>query len=163
MKAFHFSKDTQDFLRLLSIYRVKYVIVGGEAVIYYGYARLTGDIDIFYELTPGNAQGLFSALKKFWKGDIPGVDSQKDFLIEGNIIQFGAPPNRIDLINTITGVSFQEAWKTKEKEKILIRGQTCTVYFIGLDQLIKNKKLIKRFKDLDDLEYLRQAAKKKKK
>jgi len=58
MKAFHFSEDIQDFLRLLSVYRVKYVIVGGEAVIYYGYARLTGDIDIFYEPTPGNAQNL---------------------------------------------------------------------------------------------------------
>ena len=163
MKAFHFSEDTQDFLRLLSVYRVKYVIVGGEAVIYHGYARLTGDIDIFYEPTPGNAQKLFSALKKFWKGDIPGVDSKRDFLIEGNIIQFGAPPNRLDLMNIITGVSFQESWKTKVKEKILIKGQAYAVYFIGLDQLIKNKESIKRFKDLDDMEYLRQAAKKKKK
>lgn len=47
MKVSHFSKDVREFLMLLAKYQVKYLIVGGEAVIYYGYARLTGDIDFF--------------------------------------------------------------------------------------------------------------------
>ena len=59
MSPAFFSKDIVDFLFLLSKYKVKYVIVGGEAVIYYGHARLTGDIDIFYGLSKGNVEKLF--------------------------------------------------------------------------------------------------------
>ena len=59
MKAYHFSEDTQEFLRFLAKYGVKYVIVGGEAVIYYGYARLTGAVDFFYEDSKQNAEDLF--------------------------------------------------------------------------------------------------------
>lgn len=59
MKAAHFSKDIQDFIRLLNQHHVRYLIVGGEAVIYYGYARLTGDVDFFFETT-----GLHSSAKR---------------------------------------------------------------------------------------------------
>ena len=66
MSPAFFSKDIVDFLFLLSKYKVKYVIVGGEAVIYYGHARLTGDIDIFYGLSKGNVEKLFQMLNDFW-------------------------------------------------------------------------------------------------
>ena len=77
MKASHFSLDVLDFLLLLSIHKVRYVIVGGEAVIYYGFARLTGDIDFFYEPTAENARRLYRTLDKFWRGSIPGIQSHK--------------------------------------------------------------------------------------
>jgi len=162
MKASHFSSDIQDFLRLLSANHVRYVIVGGEAVIYHGFARLTGDIDIFFEPTAKNVQNLYRALKTFWRGSIPGLQSAQELLSPGVIIQFGVPPNRIDLVSLITGVPFRDAWSSRSRVEVKIKKRVCSVYFIGLDQLIKNKEAIRRPKDLEDLAYLRTAKKKRK-
>jgi predicted nucleotidyltransferase len=155
MKSSHFSKDIQEFLYLLYKNKVKYVIVGGEAVIFYGYVRLTGDIDIFFESSPKNVKRLYKALTEFWEGIIPGLKGQEELLEPGVIIQFGVPPNRIDLINKIEEVSFNKAWDSKVTEKIRIKAQAVSIYFIGLYQLIKNKESLERPKDLEDLKYLK--------
>jgi len=109
--AAHFSPDTRDFIRLLSEYGVRYVIVGGEAAILYGHARLTGDVGFFYARDRDNLDRLFSALRDFWDGQVPGLAGPKDLEPEGTIVQFGQPPNRLDLINAIEGVEFGEAWE----------------------------------------------------
>lgn len=97
MKASHFSQDIQEFLRLLSKYDVKYVIVGGEAVIYYGYARLTGDVDFFYEASQKNVKKLFETLTEFWASNIPGIEKAEEMLELGVVIQFGvSKSNRSD-------------------------------------------------------------------
>jgi hypothetical protein len=158
MTAAHFSKDTLEFIKLLARHRVRYLIVGGEAVIYHGYARLTGDVDFFYEASPTNAERLFAVLTDFWKGNIPGVESAKDLLAKNLILQFGVPPHRIDLVNSITGVFFAEAWTSRVEENIKVGRRECAVYFIGLDALVKNKESIRRPKDLEDLKYLKIAA-----
>jgi len=142
---------------LLAKNQVKYVIVGGEAVIYYGHARLTGDIDLFYESSPTNVDRLYQTLLEFWKEDIPQLDSSEELLEPGIILQFGVPPNRLDLLNTIDGVSFQEAWPNKTTVHIQVKDNKIPVYFIGLDDLIRNKETIGRYKDLEDLKYLRKA------
>lgn len=160
MKTSHFSPDSQDFILLLSTHKVRYVIVGGEAVIYHGFARLTGDIDFFYEPTAENARRLYRTLDKFWRGSIPGIQSPRELTSQGVIVQFGVPPNRIDLVSSITGVSFEDAWKSRVREKVKIKKRIYSVFFIGLDQLIKNKEAIRRHKDLEDLKYLKTAAKK---
>jgi predicted nucleotidyltransferase len=157
MKASHFSKDTQEFLELLDKHKVKYVIVGGEAVIYYGCARLTGDVDFFFGTSKENAQGLYNTLEEFWGGDIPGVNSVEELMESGTILQFGVPPNRIDLINRIDGVTFEESWAGKTTTNVEISGKSIPVYFIGLAQLIANKESIGRPKDLEDLKYLKKA------
>ena len=161
MKASHFSRDVQEFLELLSKYKVKYVIVGGEAVIYHGHARLTGDVDFFYETSSENVLNLFRALDEFWKGDIPGVDTPEELMEPGIILQFGVPPNRIDLVNRIEGVSFDEAWRNKATTHMDIQDQTISIHFIGLDELIRNKEALRRHKDLEDLKYWRKARKAK--
>ena len=69
--ASHFSADTLEFIRLLASYHVQYVVVGGEAVIYHGYPRFTGDIDFFFSDAKENTRALFSALREFWNGNIP--------------------------------------------------------------------------------------------
>jgi hypothetical protein len=158
MKSSYFSKDIQEFLFLLHKYQVKYVIVGGEAVIFYGYVRLTGDIDIFFESMPENTTKLYSSLIEFWEGQIPGIQSVDELAEPGVIIQFGVPPNRIDLINRIEGVEFHEAWEDKVTETISTNNQTGSVYYIGIKQLIKNKSSLDRPKDLDDLKYLRKRT-----
>lgn len=160
MKADYFSSDIQEFLFVLSKYQVRYVIVGGEAVIYYGHARLTGDVELFFESNPENVKRLFSALKEFWEDDIPGLDDMDELLEMGVILQFGIPPNRIDLINKIEEVSFDDAWKGKVSEEMTVKDQTVPVYYLGLQQLIKNKEALKRPKDLEDLKYLIKAREK---
>ena len=160
MKADYFSSDIQYFLFLLNTYEVRYVIVGGEAVIYHGHTRLTGDVDIFYESVPDNVKKLFSALNEFWEGEIPGLNNIDELLEIGVILQFGVPPNRLDLINKIEKVSFNDAWEGKVSEEITINDQTVAVYFLGLEQLIKNKEALERPKDLEDLKYLKNAKEK---
>jgi predicted nucleotidyltransferase len=156
--AAHFSTDTQEFIRLLHSHRVQYVITGGEAVIYYGHVRLTGDVDIFYDRRPENAQRLFQALIEFWDGDIPGVSEAVELTEAGLILQFGRPPNRIDLLNRIEGVSFEEAWSERREVLLASESNTVPLYYIGLEQLITNKESAGRPKDRDDLRYLKQIA-----
>ena len=154
----HFSPDIQQFIQLLYRHRVRYLITGGEAVIYYGHARLTGDVDFFYENREDNARKLYLALDEFWQGDIPGIERVEELMQQGLILQFGRPPNRIDLINHIDGVKFEEAWNTRTDASLTIQAETVRVYYLGLEKLIKNKASSGRPKDLDDLAYLKQAA-----
>lgn len=153
--AAHFSPDILEFIRLLSRWNVRYVIVGGEAVIYHGHARLTGDVDFFFEPLPDNVHRLFGALQDFWNGAIPGVSEPNELLPLGTVFQFGRPPNRIDLLNTISDVSFLEAWESRVVETLDIGGDPHPIYFLGKTSLIKNKTAIRRPKDLEDLEFLR--------
>src|SRR4030042_2674552 len=139
MTPSYFSRDIQDFLTLLFKHKVRYLIVGAEAVIFHGFARLTGDIDIFFEPSPKNCRALFSALQEFWAGPVPGIGSPAELATKGTIIQFGYPPNRIDLINAISGVNFSEAWMGRSPQTFLIRKQSVTVHYIGRSALIKNK------------------------
>lgn len=155
MNPQHFSPDVRDFLRLLARFQVCYLIVGGEAVIYHGYARLTGDIDFFYERSEENSKRLFETLKEFWGGQVPGIGDPSEFLRPGMVLQYGRPPNRIDLINTIDNVSFAEAWDSKVEEELTIEGRRIPIYLIGLDALMKNKEAAGRDKDKDDLRFLR--------
>lgn len=149
-----FSKDLADFLFWLGEGKVRYLIVGGYAVVYYGYPRLTGDLDIFYDGKEDNARSLYTALKNFWRGEVPGLDGYQDLLVEGQVIQFGFPPNRIDLMNTITGVSFSEAWRKKVEEILIYGEKRIPLNYIHLHHLIQNKRALGRHRDLEDLEYL---------
>lgn len=155
MNASHFSNDLLEFINLLNKYDVRYVIVGGEAVIYHGHVRLTGDVDFFFERSVENCRNLYHALEEFWEGDIPGGLSKRDLEGKGYFIQFGVPPNRIDLMNQIDGVSFQEVWENRVIEETDYKGVKVPVFYIGLEELIKNKSSSSRPKDQEDLIYLK--------
>jgi hypothetical protein len=152
--AAHFSPDTQDFIRLLDAHAVRYLVVGGEAAIFYGHARLTGDVDFFYARESGNLSRLFSALEEFWDGDVPGLKGPEDLEAEGTIVQFGQPPNRLDLINAIEGVGFDEAWAGRLEAIMVGSAGELALPYIGMRELLKNKRAVGRPKDLDDLRYL---------
>jgi hypothetical protein len=130
------------------------VIVGGEAVIYYGHVRLTGDLDIFYDRSASNIKKLYAVLKEFWGEMIPALDGPDDMSKVGMIIQFGIPPNRIDLINEIENVKFIETLKSREIAEIKHEGKLLKIYFISLDLLIRNKQSINRPRDAEDLKFL---------
>jgi len=162
MNPSDFSRDIQDFIKLLAEYDVRYVIVGGKAVIYYGFVRVTGDVDFFYDSSEENATKLFSLLSAFWGGSIPGIKKVGELMGDDVIIQFGRPPNRIDLITKIESVRFEEAWASHLEEKIIIDDKEYPIYFINVDLLIKNKESVGRPRDMMDLKYLRKLKKKKK-
>jgi hypothetical protein len=156
--AAHFADDIRDLLTRLVNQDVDFMLVGGEAVIYHGYPRVTGNVDVFYRLTPANADRLFEALRGSWGGRVPGVKSASSLGHEGVIVQFGVSPHRVDFINRIDGVSFERAWKGSEKVWLTDGRQRLPVRFIGLDALILNKQACGRPKDLDDLRYLLQKS-----
>jgi len=156
-----FSKDILEFFEMLRSYRVRYLVVGGEAVIQYGYARFTADMDIFFEADAANTGRLYHALQEFWGGTVPGIESADALRGKGKVFQFGRPPNRVDLLNSIDGVGFQAAWKGRKTERFSHRGKLLTVHFIGLEELIRNKKSAGRNKDLDDLRFLIEARRRR--
>jgi Nucleotidyl transferase of unknown function (DUF2204) len=153
-----FSPDTRDLIALLHKHRVRYLIVGGGAVIYYGHIRTTGDVDFFYDRADENAQRLFAAVDEFWAGHIPNLGGWKELAEPGMILQFGVPPNRVDLINNIDGVKFADAWPNRLTVTLLVGESPVEVFLIGLDDLIKNKEASGRPQDLKDLEFLRRAC-----
>ena len=160
MKASYFSSDVQEFIQALSDQDVRYIVVGGEAVVYHGHARLTNGIDFFYEPTADNAEKLYAALDDYWAGEMPGLKSAEGLLLIGATVQYGVPPNQIVLYNSLTNAAFDEAWEAKVDESIRIRRKKYHVYFIGLENLIKNKTALKRDIDKEDLKYLNALVKK---
>ena len=143
--------DQQDFKELLALFNalhVKYIIVGGYALAFHGAPRMTGDIDIFVEPSGDNAIKVLKALKKFGFGNI-GL-KVGDFSQKNNVIQLGHPPVRIDLLTSLTGVSWGKAYTTKEKGKY----GGLPVFFISRGLLLKNKRSVGRKKDQADLEAL---------
>lgn len=149
-----FSNDVRDFFSTLNKNGVRFMIVGGEAVIFYGHVRLTGDIDVFFDRSSDNARRLYEALDEYWQGVIPGVRHSSELQDRGVIFQFGVPPNRIDLLNDIDGVTFDDAWPRRTEVAIGGGADRIPFSYIGLDDLRANKAAAGRPKDLDDLRYL---------
>jgi predicted nucleotidyltransferase len=154
-----FSPDVQDFLRVLATHAVRFMIVGGEAVIFYGHVRMTGDIDVYYDREHDNAVSLFNALEQFWQGDIPNLEGPFELEQQGVILQFGVPPNRIDLLNEIDGVDFESAWRRRTHVTLESQSGDVQINYIGLEDLIRNKRAAGRPKDQDDLPFLLEALK----
>ena len=141
-------KDFKEFLELLNDHKVKYLIVGGYALAFHGAPRLTGDIDILIKPDDENAIGILNALNEFGFGSV-GL-KKEDFLFPDKVTQLGNPPVRIDIITSISGVSWDEAYKGRIEG---IYGNV-TVNYIGLNHLIQNKRATGRKKDMADLEAL---------
>ncbi len=146
-----------DFISLLNKYKAKYVLVGGWAVIFEGYSRNTGDIDILIERKEENAEKLLTVFKEFL-GSTIGFEKE-DFLKEENVIMMGRPPFRIDILTDISGVSFEEVYTTSK----IYEDEGLEIRCIHINELIKNKKASGRFKDLADAEMLEKILKKRNK
>ena len=141
--------DFKEFLRLLDETGVKYLIVGGYAVGYHGYPRSTGDMDVWVESTDENAERVVETLREFGF-DVPG-HSPDLFLDPDRVIRMGHPPLRIEILTSVTGVSFGECYSTRAAEEM---EDGTPIHFIGLEKLKENKRATGRHKDLDDLENL---------
>ena len=141
-------KDLKEFVELLSAHDVRFVVVGAFAVAYHGYPRYTADIDLFVQKSAENADRLLKAIEQFGFANI-GL-TKEDFLQENQVIQLGVAPNRIDILTFLSGVSFEEAWATRELGEL---GEL-KVPFISRTMLKRNKAASGRSQDLADLEHL---------
>jgi len=141
-------KDWREFFELLNVNNVEYLVVGGFAVAFHGRPRYTDDIDLLFRSTPENAQRLESTIRQFGFGSL-GITNQ-DLQTPDQIIQLGYPPNRIDLINSISGVASEEAWASRVAGDL----DGIPVFFISKEALIRNKRASGRTKDLADLDSL---------
>jgi hypothetical protein len=146
------SKDLREFVELLNSNRVEYLVVGGFAVFYHGFARYTGDIDFLVRASEENSRRVVGALVQFGFGSV-GIRAE-DFQSPGKVVQLGVPPNRIDIITSISGVSFDDAWGTRTTGEL----DGIATQFIGRDALIRNKESTGRAKDLGDVDELRRRA-----
>lgn len=139
-------KDLKEFVALLNAHKVDYLIVGGHAAAFHGYPRFTGDIDFFVRPTVANANRVLTVLADFGFGSAGiTVDTLTG---SGKVIQLGQPPNRIDLMSSISGVDFDSAWKDRVESQL----DGFPVAFIGRDSLLKNKRSTGKTKDRDDVE-----------
>lgn len=141
-------EDFEEFLKLLVREKAEFVIVGGYAVAFHGYVRATQDLDIFFRNSDENIRKILSALKNF---GLPPDESVLNALHDpGSIIRMGIPPVRIEMINMISGLSFDEVWK----KRITGNYGVVAVSYISYKDLLTNKKASGRLKDLADFDEL---------
>jgi len=141
-------KDLREFIESLNSHHVEYLIVGAFALAFHGVPRSTGDIDILVRRSSENAARIEAVLIDFSFVSL-GL-SAADFMNPDQVIQLGHPPNRVDLLTSITGVEFDEAWA----ERVAADLHGVPVHFIGRQCLVVNKKATGRTQDLADLEAL---------
>ena len=145
------SSDFKDLLNLFEKHKIRYLIVGGYAVMKYSEPRFTKDLDIFIATDQENAKAVFKALKEF---GAPLVNlTSDDFAREGYFYQMGRPPLRVDIMMSIPGITFEEAWKNRE----IVQLQNFKVLFISKSDLIRTKEASGRPQDKIDVEKLKEA------
>lgn len=145
----------QDFAELLALFnehRVEYVIVGGYALAFHGAPRYTGDLDLYVKADQDNAQRILQALQEFGFGSL-GLRTE-DFSTIDQVIQLGVAPVRIDLVTSITGVSWEQAYTNRVAGSF---GEV-QVNYIGRAEFIQNKRASGRYQDLADIEALGEDA-----
>lgn len=142
--------DFKELLESFNANKVEYVIVGGYALAFHGAPRFTGDIDLFVRPDAENARRIKAALRDF---GFESLDlSEEDFTHPDKVIQLGVPPARVDIMTSLTAVT----WDKVNSDKVPARYGTTAVYFISREDLISNKKALGRNKDLADIEALSQ-------
>ena len=143
------NEDFHDLLAALSEAGARFLIVGAYAVSFHAEPRATGDLDIWVESTPANADRVMAALRSF---GAPLHDLTLADLASSDVVfQIGVPPRRIDVLTSITGVTFDEAWA--DRAEVTYGEVRCPV--IGRAALIRNKLALGRPKDLLDVTLLR--------
>ena len=145
------SPDFKELLSLFKNYNVRYLIVGGYAVMHYAQPRFTKDLDILVAVDENNPQAIYAALKEF--GAPLKNLTEQDFAEEGYFYQMGAPPIRIDILMSIPGIVFAEAWPNREV--ITVAGTE--MHFISKQDLIRAKLASGRPQDLLDVENLKNS------
>lgn len=142
------SRDFEELFACCNARGVKALVVGAYAVAFHGKPRFTKDLDLWVEPDSENARRLVAALEDFGFGGL-GL-ALEDFTSPGRIVQLGHAPNRIDLLTSLAGLRFEDAWA----ERVEGRYGGQTVYYLAKADLIRNKRSVGRLQDRLDLDML---------
>lgn len=148
MARIKLAKDFKDFLSLCLNHELRFMVIGGYAVVHHSRPRYTGDLDLWVDAAPENAERVVTVLRAFgFRGDDISTGMITD---QKQIIRMGFEPMRLELFTRIPGVSFADSYERRVFAKI----GRMQVPFIGLEDLKANKRASGRLKDLQDLEEL---------
>jgi len=138
--------DFRELLALLNSHAVNYIVVGGYALAFHGAPRFTAALDVLVKADAENSGRIIQALGEF--GFEPAGLTPKDFQQPERVVQLGVSPVRVDILTSLTGVSWEDAFSGR------VDGEygDVPVHFIGREQLIANKRALARKRDLADLE-----------
>ena len=128
------SRDLREFIECLNSNKVEYLVVGALAVSWHGFPRYSADIDFLTRPSQANATRVLRALSQFGFGSLNL--SASDLTLPGRVVQLGYEPNRIDLLTSITGVSFDDAWDDRVPGDL----DGIPVHFIGRSSLLRNRR-----------------------
>lgn len=123
-------RDFAEFLQCMTSRRARFLVVGAHALAAHGRPRYTGDLDVLIDRTPANAERVLRALADFGFGSV--ALSAKELTIQGRVVQLGFPPVRIDVLTSISGVSFRRAWAGRMTLEIA----GVPVAFLGREQFL---------------------------
>lgn len=146
-------QDYKELLRLLDENNVDYLVVGAFVLGFLGAPRNTGDMDIWIRADEENAKRMVKVMSDFGFGSL-GY-SAADFLDKNSVVQLGVPPVRIDIMMSVSGVEFEEAFLNK----MSMESDGVKIYYLCKEDFIKNKKALGRLKDLADIESLSSTKK----
>ena len=142
--------DFRDLLLAFVEEGVEFLAIGAYALALHGAPRATGDLDVFVRATQENAARVWRALIAFGASLVAAEVRPEDFATAGMVYQIGLPPRRIDVLTTISGLLFEEAWATRERPVL----DGTEIAFIGREAFLQNKLATGRAKDLADVERL---------
>ena len=143
--------DFSDLLQSLNDNHVKYLVIGGYAVVQYAEPRFTKDLDVWISTDAENAEAVYKSLREF---GAPLMElTVKDFSEEGYFFQMGVPPVRVDILMGIPGAAFDECWSRRKE----VDFDGLKVFFISKNDLILAKRASGRPQDLIDADLLSQT------
>ncbi len=137
-------EDLRGLLVLFTAHHVEFLVVGGHAVAFHGYARFTEDIDLYVRADHENALRILAALQELGFGQIGLVPD--DFVADDRVIQLGRAPNRVDLLTRLWDVDFERAWSRRVSGEI----DRVPLSILSRADLIRNKRATGRPQDLAD-------------
>ena len=146
-------RDLRELLLAFNEHGVEYLVIGGYAVGVHSEPRATKDLDVFIRANVENSEAIFRALKAYG-APLEGMSPQDFRDAPASIFQIGVPPQRIDILQSIDGVAFDDAWK--DRIEALIEGNL-PAHVISREHLIQNKLMSGRTRDLADVEAIREA------
>jgi hypothetical protein len=141
-------QDFRELLALFNAHKVDYIIIGAYALAYHGAPRYTGDLDVLVRPDLENARRIIRALDEFGFGSL-GLTAE-DFVSPDKVVQLGVAPVRVDIVTSITGVSWADAAAGRMEGNY----GDLSVHYLGRRELVRNKQALKRKKDMADLEAL---------